>query len=109
MGKRRDPDAPDPERLVAEDERLAAEEAAAIGGTAGDEGLDPAERPVREAGGGEAEGFEIAEHDLIRHASHGDDRPDSIVFNDAGAPEAESPPAEYGEADSIETTERQGT
>lgn len=108
MAKRRDPDHPDPERLIEEDERLAAEEAASIGGVAGDEGLDPADRPVREAGGGESEGFEMSEQDLIRHASHADDRSDSIVFHDAGEPEAEPPPGEYGEADSIETTERAG-
>lgn len=106
MATRRDPDRLDPERLLDEDERLAAEEAAAIGGVAGDEGLEPADRPVREAGGGEAEGFEMAEHDLIRHASHGDDRSDSIVFHDAGQPEAAPPAGEYGEADSVDTTER---
>jgi len=38
----------------------AAAEAAKIGGVAGDEDLDPAQRPVVEAGGGEAEGFEDA-------------------------------------------------
>jgi hypothetical protein len=43
-----------------EEERAAAAEAASIGGVAGDEDLPPAERPVREAGGGEAEGFEQA-------------------------------------------------
>ena len=29
-------------------------------------------QPVDEAGGGESEGFELAEEDLIEHASHGD-------------------------------------
>lgn len=96
------------ERMIAEQEALAAQEAAAIGGRAGDEGIDPAERPVREAGGGEAEGFEMAEHDLIRHASHGDDRPDSVIFRDAGEPEAESDrqTGEFGEADSVDSTSR---
>ena len=50
----------------------AAAEAGAIGGVAGDEDLDPADRPLVEAGEGEAEGFELAEDDLIEHASHGD-------------------------------------
>ena len=94
--------------MIAEQEELAAQEAAAIGGRAGDEGVDPAERPVREAGGGESEGFELAEQDLIRHASHADDRSDSIVFHDAGEPEVESDrqTAEFGEADSVDSTSR---
>ncbi len=33
---------------------------------------DPAMQPVYEAGGGESEGFELAEEQLIEHASHGD-------------------------------------
>ncbi len=98
----------DPEILIAEEEQLAAEEAAAIGGRAGDENLDPAERPVREAGGGEAEGFEIAEQDLIRHASHSDDVSDSIVFHNAGRPEAEADrqTSESSDADHIESANR---
>ena len=46
----------------------AAGEAARIGGRAGDEYLDPAERPLAEAGEGWAEGFELAEDDLIEAA-----------------------------------------
>jgi hypothetical protein len=46
----------------------AAGEAARIGGRAGDEYLDPAERPLVEAGEGVAEGFELAEDDLIEAA-----------------------------------------
>ena len=42
-------------------------------------------RPVYEAGGGEAEGFEQAEEELIEHASHGDPGPDPT--NLAGRPE----------------------
>jgi hypothetical protein len=42
----------------------AAREAAAIGGRAGDEELDPAERPLAEAGEGVAERFELAEEEL---------------------------------------------
>lgn len=37
-----------------------------------DEPRDPAFDPVSEAGGGESEGFELAEEELIEHASHGD-------------------------------------
>lgn len=42
----------------------AARQAARIGGYAGDEYLDPTDRPLIEAGEGEAEGFELAEEDL---------------------------------------------
>src|SRR4051812_40704239 len=49
----------------------AANTAGAIGGRAGDEDVDPAERPLQEAGEGEAEGFELAEEDLIEAAETG--------------------------------------
>jgi hypothetical protein len=53
---------------------------------------------VEEAGGGESEGFELSEEELIEHASHGDEhRPVRIVF-DAPASE-ELPGAVYSEAD----------
>lgn len=58
-------------------------------------------RAVEEAGGGESEGFELAEEDLIEHASHGDDHNPSRIFHDAGRDEEESG-AVYGEADSEE-------
>ncbi|HEY7961983.1 MAG TPA: hypothetical protein VID29_08690 [Solirubrobacteraceae bacterium] len=67
--------------------------------------MDPAERHreerrgVDEAGGGEAEGFELAEHDLIEHASHGDEHTPSRIIQDAG-PAEETADAVYGEADS---------
>jgi hypothetical protein len=62
--------APD-DPLAEEEAQAAAAEAGAIGGEAGDEELDPAERPVAEGGGGESEGAELAEEDLIDAASHG--------------------------------------
>ena len=43
------------------------------------------QRAVSEGGGGEAEGFELAEEELIEHASHGDPGPDPS--NLAGEPE----------------------
>jgi hypothetical protein len=43
---------------------------------------EEAERPLREAGGGEAEGFEQAEEELIEHASHGDERSTNAVLRD---------------------------
>lgn len=52
-----------------------------------------------EAGGGEAEGFELAEHDLIEHASHGDQHTPARIMQDAGRDE-ESADSVYGEADS---------
>jgi hypothetical protein len=63
----------DRDPLVDEESAAAAAEARAIGGVAGDEDLPPRERAVREGGGGESEGFEQAEDDLIEHASHGDE------------------------------------
>jgi hypothetical protein len=58
----------DTSRLMPWDERkidAATGAAARIGGRAGDEYLDPGERPLAEAGEGVAEGFELAEDDLI--------------------------------------------
>lgn len=57
-------------------------------------------RAVDEAGGGEAEGFELAEHDLIEHASHGDEHTPARIMQDARGPEEESAESVYGEADS---------
>jgi hypothetical protein len=89
------------------EEWLAAAEARAIGGPpdndlgpagAGEE-VDEAMRPVYEAGGGEQEGFELAEHDLERNASHDDG--EGFPELDAFTPEREADrsTAEYGEAD----------
>jgi len=87
------------------EERAAAAEAASIGGRQPDVGgedgepVDESWRPVREAGGGEQEGFELAEHDLVRNASHDDGQ--AYPERDAFTPEHESDrsPAEYGQAD----------
>jgi hypothetical protein len=79
----------------------AAAEAGSIGGRRDPE-EDPAEQAVEEGGGGEAEGFEQAEEDLVEHTSHGDPAPDpgSVAF----APEEESDleTTERGEADEEE-------
>lgn len=56
-----------------------------------------AERPVDEAGGGQAEGFELSEKEL-REQAENFDRGRSPAF-DAGEVEAESSPATYSEAD----------
>ncbi|MCW3018410.1 MAG: hypothetical protein JWN10_718 [Solirubrobacterales bacterium] len=65
----------------------AAREAAGIGGVAGDEDLDPAERAVVEAGGGESEGFDQAEQLLIEHASHTDEQSAHWILRHQGRPE----------------------
>lgn len=90
-----------------EEADLAAREAAQIGGRAGDESLDPAERPVREGGGGEAEGFEEAEAALIEHASHGDQQSAHAILHDAGIDEENDRTLEYGEADREQSSERE--
>ncbi|MBB4663599.1 hypothetical protein [Conexibacter arvalis] len=74
-------------RWEQEEVDAAAAEAGAIGGAAGDEQLDPAERPVAEAGEGEAEGFEQAEDELIENASHGDQQSARVAFHDRGQDE----------------------
>jgi hypothetical protein len=55
-------------------------------------------RAVDEAGGGESEGFELAESDLIEHASHGDEHTPSRIMRDA-EPDEELTDSVYGEAD----------
>jgi hypothetical protein len=68
-----------------------------------DDPVDPAFAPLIEAGEGEAEGFELAEADLIRHAEHGDEHSTDPIWHDAaGFPEEEIPGLDddrYGEAD----------
>jgi hypothetical protein len=53
---------------------------------------------VEEAGGGQSEGFELTEQELIQHASHGDEQTSARIIYDAG-PEEEPPGSVYGEAD----------
>jgi hypothetical protein len=104
----RDSGAADDDPLVAEETAAAAREAGALGGRVHVHGgeRDPAMAPVREAGGGEAEGFEEAEESLIDNAEHGDFAPDP--YNDAFTGEAESDRsgAAYGEADHERSSER---
>jgi hypothetical protein len=61
---------------------------------------DPAREPVEEAGGGESEGFEQAEQELIEHAEHGEPAPDPST--EAFPPEEEGDLAEAGEADDVQ-------
>ena len=76
----------------------AAAEAARIGGEPQGNELDPSVRPLREAGEGEAEGFEDAEQALMEHASHGDYQSAHWVMHHQGRPE-EPGSAVDGEAD----------
>jgi hypothetical protein len=55
-------------------------------------------RAVEEAGGGESEGFELAEQELIEHTSHGDEHTPARILRDA-EPDEELTDAVYGEAD----------
>jgi hypothetical protein len=93
----------------------AAAEAARIGGEPGKvpgydddpttPGLseDPALRPVEEAGGGEAEGFELAEAQLVDRAEN--PRGPSPYADRELVSEDERAETEYGEADSVRTSE----
>jgi len=56
-------------------------------------------RAVEEAGGGESEGFELAEQELIEHASHGDGHSPARIMRDAASEDGTSD-SPYGEADS---------
>lgn len=91
--------------LADEQEQAAAAEAGAIGGHTPTEGLPEAERPLAEGGEGEAEGFELAEAELIESASHGDASGHPLADR-MPAEEAESEGlATYGEADHVEVSE----
>ena len=54
---------------------------------------------VEEAGGGQSEGFELSEQELIQHASHGDEQTLACVMYDAGSEEQEETSSVYSEAD----------
>ena len=91
---------PEPDPLAAEQADAAAQEAGAIGGRADDD-VDPAERPLAEAGQGYAEGFEQAEEELIDHAQHGDAGGDPLADEIVVDADAARSTAEYGDPDAI--------
>jgi hypothetical protein len=68
-----------------------------------DDPIDPAIAPLIEAGEGEAEGFDVAEADLIRHAEHGDQHGTYPIWRDAAGFHAEEIPGldddRYGAGD----------
>jgi hypothetical protein len=100
-----DPLEEETDSTVSREEANAAAEAGEIGGPTPDEPGDEAMRPVYEAGGGEEEGFELAEADLVENATHGD--PGVSPEADAFTPEEESDEstAVYGEGDEVDPTE----
>jgi|1186.fasta_scaffold147655_3 hypothetical protein len=83
-----------------EETEAAAQEAAAIGGgiPEDEQDLDPAQRPLVEAGQGEAEGFEQAEKQLEDIASHGDQH---RFPSGRSRTDEEAVDAVYGEADRV--------
>jgi hypothetical protein len=99
---------PDPAR---EEAAAAAAEAGAIGGRVSSEPTaqetaDEAARPVVEAGGGEAEGFELAEQELVEHASHGDQHAARQAIEDAPDNSDDARAVAGGEADKERSSER---
>jgi hypothetical protein len=87
--------------LLRREEEAARREARGIGGRRpeyrNEEGLpaDESERPLEEGGEGYAEGFEVAEEDLVDAASHAENRYDP---SDAGFGDEES----AGDADALD-------
>jgi hypothetical protein len=71
--------------------------------------LEPAQRPLIEAGEGVAEGFELAEEELIAAAEHSDG--EFGPLSDAFTPEVDGGQklGEYGEADHEDSSERPGS
>jgi hypothetical protein len=102
QGERQDEPADD-EDVIAREEAAAAAEAGSIGGHR-DESVDEADRPVSEGGGGEAEGFELAEEELVDEAEQGQQH---NPLADAGDAEAQDPQSEHGEPDRLGSTERE--
>jgi hypothetical protein len=90
-----------------EQEEAARVEAAEIGGRASvsEDRVDEAQRAPREGGGGDAEGFEEAERELVEHASHGDPAPSPERL--APRVESENPESQHGEADHVKSAERE--
>jgi hypothetical protein len=86
------------------EEQAAAAEAGSIGGEGGAPEADPEEQAVREAGGGEQEGFEQSEDALVEHASHGDPTGAPGHERMTGEVESDRSTAEYGEGDEEDST-----
>ena len=102
---------PGPDRAIDEATRAAAE-AGAIGGSPSSEpgpserAPSEAERPLVEAGQGEAEGFEQSEQELIERSSHGDQHAARRAIEDAPSTSDDEVAFEAGEADHERSSER---
>ncbi len=96
---------PAEDALLRREEDAAAAEAGQLGGPAPETEGDEASRPLEEAGGGEAEGFEQSERELGEQAAHGEQR--WSPEEDAMAPEVEGDRASptYAEPDEVDPTE----
>jgi hypothetical protein len=97
---------PDSERR---EEQAAAAEAARIGGEPSSERppeIDEAQRPLQEAGQGEAEGYEESERELIEHATHGDQHAARRIAQDAPDTSEDERAVPSGEGDAEKTSER---
>ena len=89
------------EPFIEDEEEAAAAEAGRIGGDRPDYyDNDESQRPLEEAGEGEAEGFELAEEDLVEEASHGEEgrSPELDAFDE----EEDDAGSVYGDADDVE-------
>lgn len=64
-----------------------------------DDHSNPAEQPLIEAGQGVSEGFELAEEELVEHASHGDSHGTGLIGRQADRRVEEQPDDVHGEAD----------
>jgi hypothetical protein len=101
------------DELAAREADRAAAEAGAIGGRTSSEpppadgAPDEAERPLADAGQGEAEGFEQAEQELVENASHGDQHAARRAIEDAPDESDDELAAEAGEADREYSSERE--
>lgn len=93
------------EEIVKEAEERARKEAGQIGGPGAEQEFPPEERAVREAGGGEAEGFEESEAELIKTSTHQDQIPPTVIFERSPGPEEDPGSRADGEADHIRTSQ----
>jgi hypothetical protein len=100
------PSGPVDDELVDRETAAAAAEAAGIGGPRLDDAHgDPAFEAVYEAGGGESEGFELSEEQLIENATHGGGRGDPSQDAFTAEVEADRSTAVDGEADDAQPEE----
>lgn len=98
MATRYDPEPP-VSPFEARQAAAAARDAAAIGGRVRYEDPDPAQRALIESGEGVAEGFELAEQDLIDAAQHTERLQRRFAAAWPTETEGTGPVGEYGEAD----------